>query len=113
MEQLALQARDDAQREILAVCGKVGGYQFYVVRDADASNLLVSLASLVGKWVRDTFTRRVVAYHTHHSDFPTGAPTHVSGYHDPRTKAFVEATRLVRRRQNIEALCFERTAASR
>src|SRR5439155_26909298 len=32
------------------------------VRDADASHMLVSMASLVGKWVRDTLMRRIVRY---------------------------------------------------
>jgi len=145
MERLALQAREQTHEEIVAVCGKVGGYQFYgphfgplasrehqavvesrarseyrvaglgtlvFLRDADASNPLVSLASLIGKWVRDTFTRRVLAFHTESDNGIAPGQANVSGYHDVRTKAFIEATRLVRARRQVDPHCFERTAAS-
>ncbi len=74
------------------------------VRDADDAHLLVGLASLVGKWARDTLTRRVIRFHrVHVPDAPEA-----SGYHDPRTTRFVEDTAHVRRRLQVEPKCFER-----
>lgn len=139
MERLALDARERAGRDVLATCGKVGGYDSYpaafgpmsgrlhavavegrarseyavpglgriaFVRDADASHLLVSMASLVGKWVRDLLMSRIVRYYREHDpDLPDA-----SGYHDPVTARFVEATRLFRRRRGVPDECFERRA---
>ncbi len=86
MERLILDARERAACDVVATCGKVGGFDKYppafgplggrlhavaaegraiseysvpgvgriaFVRDADDKHLLVSMASLVGKWVRD------------------------------------------------------------
>jgi hypothetical protein len=79
------------------------------VRDADASHLIVGLASLVGKWVRDHLMRRVVRWHRtrapHGHDLPEA-----SGYHDPVTSRFVAATSLVRKKLRVESDCFERTS---
>ena len=56
------------------------------------SHLLVSMASLVGKWVRDLLMARVVRYHRAiDPDLPDA-----SGYHDPVTTRFIDATRLTR-----------------
>ncbi len=74
------------------------------VRDADASNMLVGMASLVGKWVRDAMMERVVRYHQR--DVPT-APT-VSGYNDPKTARFIDETALSRKTRNMPDRCFER-----
>lgn len=137
MERLALAARDDAGEEVYALCGKVGGFDFYgerfgplagwlrttlvegrarseyhvpsvgrlaFVRDADDSHLVVGLASLVGKWVRDHLMRRVVRFHR--ADAP-GLPD-ASGYYDPTTTRFIEASALVRRARRVEPACFER-----
>src|SRR5262249_35255343 len=94
MERLVAWACDTAGEDIVATCGKVGGFDRYgdrfdgplggrlhlaltegraesvykmpgvgtiaFVRDADASNMLVSMASLVGKWVRDALMSRIV-----------------------------------------------------
>jgi ribonuclease HII len=76
------------------------------VRDADASHLLVSMASLVGKWVRDRLMSRIVRYHREHDPELPDA----SGYHDPVTARFVAATRLSRRRRRHQDDCFERRA---
>jgi len=142
MERLVLAARGDANAEIYAICGKVGGFHFYgdrfgpladrprttliegrarseyevpdvgrlaFVRDADDSHAIVALASLVGKWVRDHFMRRIVRYHQ------MRAPhlPNVSGYHDPVTAHFIEASALVRKAQCIEDACFERISRGR
>lgn len=142
MERLALAAREDAGDEIYALCGKVGGFDFYAdrlgplggrlhtvlvegrarseyqipgvgrlafVRDADDNHLIVGLASLVGKWARDQLMRRVVRYHRAHEP---GLPE-ASGYHDPVTTRFIEASALVRRKQRIEDACFLREAVGR
>jgi len=74
------------------------------VRDADAGNLLVGMASLVGKWVRDLLMDRVVRYHQRYdADLPRA-----SGYHDPVTSHFVSATALTRTRRKLPNACFER-----
>jgi ribonuclease HII len=140
MERLALAVRDQAGVDVDVTCGKVGGYDRYspafgplsgrlhtiveegrarssyafpafgriaFVRDADASHLLVSLASLVGKWVRDLLMRRVVDYHR---AVDPSLPV-ASGYHDPVTARFVEASALARKGRGLPDDCFERRAA--
>ncbi|HTB75739.1 MAG TPA: hypothetical protein VK762_20965, partial [Polyangiaceae bacterium] len=78
------------------------------VRDADASHLLVSMASLVGKWVRDLLMARVVRYHrVVDPELPDA-----SGYHDPVTTRFIDATRLSRGRRGLPDDCFTRKAWS-
>lgn len=142
MERLVLAARGDAGGDLYAHCGKVGGLHFYgdrfgplagrrhvalaegrarseylvhgigrvaFVRDADATNLLVGLASLVGKWARDHLMRRVLRWHRAHDP----ALPEASGYHDPVTARFVEATALLREEQRLEDACFERLALGR
>jgi ribonuclease HII len=141
MERLTLAARDDVGDEVYALCGKVGGFDFYgdrfgplggwlhtalvegrarseylvpgvgrlaFVRDADDTHLIVALASLVGKWVRDHLMRRVVRWHRAHvPDLPDA-----SGYHDPVTTKFIAASALVRKERNVAPACFERLALS-
>jgi ribonuclease HII len=139
MERLALDARDRAGIDVFAMCGKVGGFDRYgpafgpmngrlhavaqegrarseyvvpglgriaFVRDADDKHLLVCMASLVGKWVRDLLMARIVRYHRE------GDPElpDASGYHDPVTTRFVEATRLARKKRALPDDCFERRA---
>jgi hypothetical protein len=142
MERLVLAARDDVGDEVYAHCGKVGGFDFYgdrfgplggrlhvaltegrarseyvvpgvgrlaFVRDADATHLLVGLASLVGKWARDHLMRRVVRWHqAHDPELPEA-----SGYHDPVTTRFIEASALIRKNRRLEDACFERLALGR
>ncbi len=139
MERLLLDARSRAPDDLVAVCGKVGGYNQYVdafgplsgrlhtvmsegrarseyampglgrvafVRDADEQHLLVCLASLVGKYVRDLLTTRVVRHHARHMPH---LPL-VSGYHDPMTASFVDETADSRRAVDFPMDCFERRA---
>ena len=142
MERLVLHARERYGEELVATCGKVGGYNSYpaafgplagrlfttieegrarseyriadvgriaFVRDADAGHLLVALASLVGKWVRDLLTRRVTGYHRAHD------PTlpEASGYHDPVTTRFIDASALARKERGVADRCFERRSATK
>ena len=139
MERLLLAARARVGCDVVAVCGKVGGFNRYppafgpmngwlhgvsaegrarseysipglgqvaFVRDADDRNLLVSMASLVGKWVRDLLMARIVRYHrTTDPELPDA-----SGYHDPVTSRFIAATRIARKRSALPDECFERRA---
>ncbi len=140
MERLVLDIAERHQsRDVLAMCGKVGGYDRYsnafgplsgrlhavvcegrakseyslpglgrmaFVRDADARHLVVCLASLVGKYVRDLMTARVVR---HHKRSLPHLPM-VSGYHDPVTARFIADTDDVRRASGFPSDCFERRA---
>lgn len=74
------------------------------VQDGDASDLLVSLASMVGKWMREVLMERIVR---HYQGLVPDLPG-ASGYHDPVTAKFVKATELVRSEKRIEDDCFER-----
>jgi len=139
MERLALHERGRAGEDVVATCGKVGGFDRYpaafgpmsgwlhavaqegrarseysvpglgriaFVRDADEKHLLVGMASLVGKWVRDLLMARIVRYHrTLLPDLPDA-----SGYHDPVTSRFIAATRLTRASRGVPDDCFERRA---
>jgi ribonuclease HII len=139
MERLLIESRSRSGRDLVAVCGKVGGFDRYpaafgpmsgwlhgiavegrarseyvipglgqvaFVRDADDRHLLVSMASLVGKWVRDLLMARIVRYHrSSNPDLPDA-----SGYHDPVTSRFIAATRLSRARRALPDDCFERRA---
>jgi ribonuclease HII len=142
MERLVLDARERAGREILATCGKVGGFNSYsaafgpmsgrlhavamegrarseyhmpgvgrlaFVRDADAKHILVCMASLVGKWVRDLLMARIIRYHRAELGGEPAAPD-ASGYHDPVTSRFISATRLSRKKRGLPDECFQRRA---
>jgi ribonuclease HII len=74
------------------------------VRDADAQDPLVMLASLVGKYVRELLMARIARFYPEQHD--SAAPP--SGYHDPVTQAFVASTALTRRRAKIPSTCFVR-----
>lgn len=77
--------------------------EVHFVQDADASDPLVMLASLVGKYVRELLMARVTRF------YPEGqAERAVSGYHDARTDEWVAATRARRRSLRIVDDCFER-----
>jgi ribonuclease HII len=78
------------------------------VRDADADDGLVALASLVGKWVRDRFMQRVLA---HHQQFTRETLPNASGYHDPVTQDFVSKTALTRKQRAFPEACFARKKA--
>ena len=74
------------------------------VQDGDASDLLVSLASMVGKWMREVLMERIVRHYQELVPGLAGA----SGYHDPVTAKFVAATELVRKEKRIPDDCYER-----
>jgi hypothetical protein len=141
MERLVIALRELAGAEIFAVCGKVGGFGKYsgafgplggrlhavleegrarstyrfpeigeiaFVRDSDASDLCVAMASMVGKYLREALMGRVVRYYQREIEGLHGA----SGYHDPVTSSFIEATRLVRGARAVPDACFERSGES-
>jgi ribonuclease HII len=137
MERLVANAAREAGGEVIATCGKVGGFDRYgesfatfllhtavvegrarseyrvpgigsvaFVRDAEERDILVAMASLVGKWVRDLLMRRIVRYHREAiPDLPEA-----SGYHDPVTTRFIRATALHRKKTRIDDECFVRRA---
>jgi len=74
------------------------------VRDADENDLLVAMASMVGKWVRELMMSRIVRFYGLENELGLAA----SGYHDPVTEKFVRATALSRRRRAVPDTCFER-----
>ena len=86
---------------------QVGTLRF--VRDADASDPLVMLASLIGKYFRELLMRRIALYYR--DVLGTAADEFVipSGYHDPVTTRFVDETRKARKRLSIVTSCFERS----
>ncbi len=137
MERLVLELRERCDGDVLAILGKVGGYTQYeaafgplsgrlcavveeqrarstyrfpgvgelsFVMDADASDRLVSIASLVGKYLREALMARIVRHYREAVPLLPDA----SGYHDPVTARFVQATRLVRSKRKIPDDCFER-----
>ncbi len=141
MERLALDARARSGRDVVATCGKVGGFDRYApafgplggrlhavaeegrarseyhvpglgriafVRDADAKNLLVSMASLVGKWARDLLMARIVRFYRVAASAADPELPDASGYHDPVTARFIAGTELVRKKAGMEVDCFER-----
>jgi ribonuclease HII len=79
--------------------------QLYFVMDADASDPLVMLASLVGKYVRELLMARVARFYRGAQDAAEASP---SGYHDPRTARFFVATEALRQRRRVPLTCFER-----
>ena len=135
---IALAARlgEDARAPVDAVCGKVGGRKNYApalsnrwpllatelesqaesryviprfgrvrfVRDADASEPSVSLASLIGKYARELATERAHRYFR--AALPTLSPC--SGYHDPVTARYIDATALLRAQRGVRDECFVR-----
>jgi ribonuclease HII len=76
------------------------------VRDADASNMLVGMASLIGKWAREVLMARIVRHYR--QDNPS--LPQASGYHDPVTTRFISATKLLRNQRKLPNDCFERRA---
>lgn len=74
--------------------------ELHFVMDADASHPLVSLASLVGKYVRELTMARITRFY--------GVTEGPSGYHDPVTAQFVDSTALLRKKRRVPSDCFER-----
>jgi ribonuclease HII len=82
--------------------------ELHFVRDADAHDPLVMLASLVGKYVRELLMARVARFYRSSGDdesFP-------SGYNDPHTNRFVAETALVRKKRRVPKACFERAGVA-
>ncbi|HEY5961356.1 MAG TPA: hypothetical protein VIV60_32585 [Polyangiaceae bacterium] len=137
MERLMLEIRRLVGVPIEAMCGKVGGiadypkffgplagrlhttleqtrerssYEFAGLgrvtfeQDADARDALVMIASLVGKYVRELFMSRIARRYQASFDHER-AP---SGYHDPVTEQFVEASAILRKSRRVPFDCFER-----
>jgi ribonuclease HII len=75
------------------------------VRDADAGHVLVSMASIVGKWMREILMARIVRFYSS----VAGAAPSASGYHDPVTEDFIAATAIVREKRKVPGTCFART----
>jgi ribonuclease HII len=74
------------------------------VRDADATDPLVMLASLVGKYIRELMMGRIAHYYA----VACGDAFAPSGYHEPKTAEFVRATAAVRGERSIPDACFLR-----
>lgn len=77
--------------------------EIHFVRDADAKDPLVMLASLVGKYVRELLMARIARFYP--GSEAEAAP---SGYHDPVSQAFVTRSALLRRSLAVPDTCFER-----
>ena len=97
----ALKARKGQRRYSLDGLGEV---RFEI--DADGRHLPVALASMVGKYVREICMRRIGEF------YRRGDPELrlSSGYHDPVTTRFIDATEPSRRRLRIASDCFQRQA---
>ena len=78
--------------------------ELHFVQDADATDPLVMLASMVGKYVRELLMGQISGFYAQHID---GLKS-VSGYHDPVTRAFVSQTAVLRKTRQISHRCFER-----
>ena len=74
------------------------------LRDADAADPLVMLASLIGKYVRELLMSQITGFYQ--ARVPS-APN-ASGYHDPVTAKFVQLTKKQRKDLRISDDCFER-----
>ena len=74
------------------------------LQDADDTDPVVGLASLIGKYVRELSMLRI------HLDLRAHVPElgAASGYHDPVTTRYIAATALVRAARQIPDDCFER-----
>lgn len=98
-------------RTVLEESKAQSGYSFpglgevHFVRDADASDPLVMLASLIGKYVRELLMGRITGFYAKEL---AQADLSASGYHDPITARFVALTAPVRRQLKIVDSCFER-----
>lgn len=136
MIELAASLRERAGSDLEVVCGKVGGRKSYgaaltarwplvaaiaeaqressykvpgvgvvrFTRDADASDPAVALASLYGKYARELSMARIHGFLAREVPGLRAA----SGYHDPVTTRYIEATSLARRAKGIADECFER-----
>ena len=137
MEELIVHIAETVHAPITFVCGKVGSMSAYTqhfahlnskqpqivsespaqsvyqvasfgelrfVRDADATDPLVMLASLVGKYLRELFVERIGRHFT----AELTQLRKPSGYHDPITAQFADATEELRTKTSFPQDCFER-----
>jgi ribonuclease HII len=139
MERLTLAAREHTGHDVYALCGKVGGFDFYGDRFGPLGGRLYATLCEgrarseytmpgVGRlaFVRDgDDTHLVIALASlvgkwardhlmrrivrWHRAFVPDLPE-ASGYHDPVTTKFVKASALVRKKQKVLSACFERLA---
>jgi ribonuclease HII len=140
MELLLCDARTQLGEELVAICGMVGGIRNYPERfrhftrdavkprrttahglaydvadigrvsfeiDADQGHLPVAFASMIGKYVRELWMERQNAFYRPH----LAAAADVSGYHDPLTRRFIDASRALRTELAIDDACFVRRSA--
>ncbi|HTM43442.1 MAG TPA: hypothetical protein VL137_00730 [Polyangiaceae bacterium] len=82
--------------------------ELHFMQDADASDPLVMLASLVGKYVRELLMARIAAHYALKN--AENEPFMVSGYNDPRTARFITLTAPLRKKTGIPHTCFKRKA---
>ncbi len=81
---------------------EVGQVHFEV--GADNRHVLVSLASMVGKYVRELWMLRQNRFYQAQDRYLAS----VSGYHDPKTRSFVGATGALRQKLGVDERCFTR-----
>lgn len=142
MERLTLDARDAVNDEVYALCGKVGGFNFYADRFGPLAGHLLAvllesrarseyLVPGVGRlaFVRDGDDTHLIIglaslvgkwardhmmrrVVSYHRSRDASLP-HASGYHDPVTTQFIRASALIRKERRIEPTCFERAALGR
>lgn len=79
------------------------------VRDGDDTNILVGMASLVGKYIRELMMERIVRHYQRGNVELNGA----SGYHDPVTTQFILATEALRKKRKVPSTCFLREKIGR
>lgn len=142
MERLTLAARDDADTEVHALCGKVGGFDFYAPRFGPLAGRLHTVV-VEGRarseyhvpgvghlaFVRDGDDTHLIIglaslvgkwardllmrrVVSYHRRHDAALPD-ASGYHDPVTTRFIKASTLIRDRERIDPRCFERAALGR
>lgn len=78
--------------------------EIHFVQDADATDPLVMLASLIGKFVRELLMGQITGFYQGQVPDLRGC----SGYNDPVSQQFVATTKAVRKRLRIAPGCFER-----
>lgn len=76
------------------------------IKDADAQDPAVMLASLLGKYMREITMKRISSFYLSQLKDITRIP---SGYHDPVSDAFVISTERLRATKKLPITCFERT----
>lgn len=139
MERLTLAAREDAGADVYALCGKVGGFDFYGDRFGPLGGRLHTVLCEgrarseyqlpgVGRlaFVRDADDTHLIIglaslvgkwARDHlmrrvvrwHRSHVPDVPE-ASGYHDPVSSRFIAATSLVRKQLRVDSRCFERSS---